>query len=260
MCHNGDMLSDGVFLWLTVFVATVVELVEALTIVLALGVTRGWKSAIAGTLAALACLVVVILVFIRTFAAIEDESMIPIRPLWTIVGTLLLIFGLQWMKKAILRIGGALASRDEDEIYGQLTTDAKRTKRSKAPIDWYSFTMVFKGVLLEGFEVVFIVVIFGSAHGDITTGFTAAAAATLFTVVLGLLIHKPLSKVPENWMKLTVGLLLVVFGTYFGGEGAGIIWPLGEWALLYLLISYAAFSWFMIEMERVSNMVLGVKR
>ena len=156
------------------------------------------------------------------------------------------------MKKAILRLGGVMPTRDEAEIFKKLTKESKK-KRSKSKlssIDWYSFVMVFKGVLLEGFEVVFIVLIFGSARGEFALGVSASLAALLFVALLGLVIHKPLSRVPENWMKLTVGLLLVTFGTYFGSEGTGIIWPLGEWAILYLLVAYVVLSLFAIRLLR----------
>lgn len=243
-----NMTSYLVFLWLSVFIATTVEMIEALTIVLALGITRGWRSALLATAAALATLTIVVAIFYSAFSQVTGEGTVPITPLWVLVGGLLLIFGLQWMKKAILRIAGVLPSRDEEKIYKKLTAEAKKHKKNKRdPIDWYSFVMVFKGVLLEGFEVVFIVIIFGGAHGEIGIGVSATIAALVFVALLGFFIHKPLSKIPENWMKLTVGLLLTTFGTYFGSEGIGIIWPLGEWALLYLLVVYSAFSVFIIN-------------
>jgi uncharacterized membrane protein len=245
------MAVDHLFLWLSVFIAAAVEMVEALTIILALGITRGWRSALWGTAAALITLTTVVAVFNGVISQVTDERYIPIGPLWALVGGLLLIFGLQWMKKAILRIGGVLPTRDEELIYKKLVTDAKKEKKKKhAVIDWYSFIMVFKGVLLEGFEVIFIVIIFGSARGEMGIGVSAALAALLFVTVLGFFIHKPLSRVPENWMKLSVGLLLVTFGTYFSSEGVGILWPGGEWALLYLLVLYTAVSYFMITLLR----------
>lgn len=246
------MSTDHFFLWITVFIAAAVEMVEALTIVLALGITRGWRSAALGTVSALFVLAVVVAVFSRIFAQVTDEKYIPIGPLWALVGGLLLIFGLQWMKKAILRLGGILPTRNEEEIFKKLTKESKknRSKSKFSSIDWYSFVMVFKGVLLEGFEVVFVVLIFGSARGEFGLGVSAALAALLFVIVLGVIIHRPLSRVPENWMKLTVGLLLVTFGTYFGSEGTGIIWPFGEWAILYLLIFYVSLSLFAIKLLR----------
>jgi uncharacterized membrane protein len=248
------MTTYQLFLWLSVFVATTVEMVEALTIILALGITRGWRTALIATGAAIATLAVVVGIFSAIFMRMNDEAGSPIAPLWGLVGGLLLIFGLQWMKKAILRLGGVLPSRDEEKIYKKLTADAKKkSKAKKDSIDWYSFVMVYKGVLLEGFEVVFIVIIFGSARGELGLGVTAALAALVFVALLGWIIHKPLSKVPENWMKLTVGLLLTTFGTYFGSEGVGAIWPLGEWALLYLLVIYALFSVFIIYFLRAGD-------
>jgi uncharacterized membrane protein len=249
LCHNGSGMSTyQLFLWLSVFVATTVEMVEALTIILALGITRGWRTALIATGAAIVTLALVVAIFYSVFSRVTGEGSVPIMPLWSLVGGLLLIFGLQWMKKAILRIGGILPSRDEQKIYKKLTTDAKKApKQKKDSIDWYSFVLVFKGVLLEGFEVVFIVIIFGSARGELGIGIGASLAALVFVALLGLVIHKPLSKIPENWMKLTVGLLLTTFGTYFGSEGLGIIWPLGEWALLYLVLIYGAFALFTIN-------------
>lgn len=256
MWHNGsDMSAEHLFLWLSLFVATTVEMIEALTIILALGISRGWRTALLATASALLVLAVVVFVFNEIISQVTDESNIPIGPMWAVVGGLLLIFGLQWMKKALLRIGGVLPSRDEEKIYKKLVADAKKSKKSKSPIDWYSFVMVFKGVLLEGFEIVFIVVIFASARGEMGIGISATLAALVFVALLGLIIHKPLSRVPENWMKLTVGLLLVTFGTYFSSEGVGIVWLYGEWALLYLLVFYSALSWFMIHMIRGSRAV-----
>lgn len=247
------MDSYHLFLWLSVFVATVVEMVEALTIILALGVTRGWRSVLLATGAAILTLAVVLVVFNGVFATLYDETYFSIGPLWAIVGGLLLIFGLQWMKKAILRISGVLKSRDEDEIYEHTAKDAKKTPRSKHVIDWYSFVLAYKGVLLEGFEVIFIVVVFGVSRGEMGIGVSAAIAALLVVVALGLLIHKPLSRVPENLMKLTVGLLLAVFGTYFGAQGLGVVWPYGEWALLYLLVIYSLYCVIAIKLVRAGT-------
>lgn len=245
------MTSDHIFLWLTVFIAATVEMIEALTIVLALGITRGWRSALLATAAAIVTLGVVVTVFNSVFSKITGEGDVPILPLWILVGGILLIFGLQWMKKGILRIAGLLPSRDEEQIYNKLAKDAKGAPKSaKDSIDWYSFVMVFKGVLLEGFEVVFIVIIFGSARGQTVIGITAAVAALIFVGLLGVVIHKPLSKIPENWMKLTVGLLLTTFGTYFASEGVGIVWPLSDWALMYILVVYILFSVFIINFLR----------
>lgn len=242
------MQTDPMFLWLTVFVATIVEMVEALTILLALGVVRGWRSVLLGAASALVVLAVVVFVFNQIYMEVDDEKFIPIKPLWSVVGTLLLIFGLQWMKKAVLRISGVLKSRDEKKRYETVSKDASRIKRTFTGIDWYSFVMSFKGMLLEGFEVVFIVIIFGSVRGDISIGVSAAVSALIFVAILGAVIHKPLTKVPDNIMKLSVGVILVTFGTYFAAEGANILWPLGEWAMLYLLVFYILMTLFVISM------------
>lgn len=234
------MILGHLLLGLSIFVASAVEMVEALTIILALGVARGWRSVLLGTVAALGCLGIILVVFVLLNVYLDEYSSGMIRPMWTVVGALLLIFGLQWMRKSILRLSGFLPSRDEDEAYKKIANAAKKKRKFTGPIDWYSFVLAFKGVLLEGFEVVFIVITLGAARGEMGLGIFAAVLAFIFVAGLGVVLHKPLSRVPENWMKFTVGLLLMSFGTYFGAEGVGAIWPLGEWALLYLTIIYLA--------------------
>lgn len=258
------MLTYQLTLWLTVFIAAFVEMIEALTIILALGVSRSWRSALIATAAALATLGVLTAVFIGIIMQVTDEKNLPLRPLWIVVGGLLLIFGLQWLKKSILRIGGILASRDEDQIHGRLVRQSKKApKHTTGSIDWYCFTLVYKGVLLEGFEVVFIVVTFGAARGQLGVGVTAALAALVVVGLLGLLTHKPLRRIPENWMKFVVGLLLTTFGTFFVTEGMGMIWPLGDWALFYVAALYGGISFFAMQFAsgspKSSRLKVGVK-
>jgi uncharacterized membrane protein len=211
------------------FLACAVEMVEALTIVLAVGVTRGWRSAIIGTVTALAALTVVVAVLGPALAAL------PIDTLRLFVGGLLLVFGLQWLRKAILRSSGFKALHDEDAIFAEEQRAARAATRDGSGIDWYTFTVSFKGVFLEGLEVAFIVVTFGGAQRNLTLAAVGAAAAAVVVLLVGVAVHRPLSHVPENTMKYAVGVMLTTFGMFWAGEGAGIRWPGSDAALIGLL-------------------------
>ena len=213
---------------LAAFAASAVEMVEALTIVLAVGVTRGWRSAITGVGVALAALALII-------AALGPAlAQLPIDALRVVVGTLLLIFGLQWLRKAILRAGGLKALHDEDAIYAAEVARL-RAAGTRTAHDWYAFTVAFKGVFLEGLEVAFIVVTFGGSHGETGLAALGAAVALVAVLVAGLVVHAPLSRVPENTLKFGVGVMLTAFGIFWSGEGAGVEWPGGDIALLALI-------------------------
>ncbi|MEV6057756.1 hypothetical protein [Streptomyces sp. NPDC052107] len=229
---------SGTALVLAVFLACAVEAVEALTIVLAAGVTRGWRSPLLGVGAALAALAVVVAVLGPAVGRI------PIGAMQLVIGTLLLVFGLQWLRKAILRASGNKALHDEDKIYQeQVAAAANASRENRAFVtDWYGFTLAFKGVLLEGLEVAFIVVTFGSVQGQIGVATLGAAAAVVLVVAVGLLVRAPLAKVPENTMKFAVGVLLTAFGTFWGAEGAGAEWPGADAALLVLVPGILAVS------------------
>lgn len=216
---------------LTVFLACAVEAVEALTIVLAVGITREWKSTFQGMAAALVALAVI------TAAVGPAISYLPLTALRLVVGALLAIFGLQWLRKAVLRGSGYKALHDEASAYLREVAAAKEAGgRSRRGVsDWYSFTLSFKGVLLEGLEVVFIVITFGGNAHDIGAAALGAAAAVIVVVLTGIAVKAPLTKVPENWMKFTVGVMLTAFGTFWGAEGAGAQWPEGDAALLVLV-------------------------
>lgn len=216
---------------LTVFVACAVEAVEALTIILAAGITREWKSTFAGTGAALVVLAVV------TAVVGPAVSYLPLTPLRLIIGALLAIFGLQWLRKAVLRATGFKALHDEASAYlRQVSAAESAAVESRRGVrDWYSFTLAFKGVLLEGLEVVFIVITFGDNAGNIGGAVIGAAVAIVVVTALGFALKAPLTKVPENWMKFAVGVMLTSFGTFWGAEGAGVAWPLGDGALLVLV-------------------------
>src|SRR3954452_21847226 len=213
-------MTPDVFLFLTAFLASGVEMVEALTIVLAVGVTRGWRSTLLGVGAA--TLALAILVGVLGPAV----SSIPIDALRLVVGGILLIFGLQWLRKAILRASGYKALHDEDAIFAREVAEARGVEHvERVGVDWYGFTLAFKGVLLEGLEVAFIVLTFGSAQGSIPLAAAGAAAALVLVAGVGLAVRAPLARVPENAMKFAVGIMLTTFGIFWAAEGAGAKWP-----------------------------------
>jgi uncharacterized membrane protein len=215
-----------------------VEAVEATTIVLAAGTARDWRSAATGMTAALAVLAILV-------AALGPAvSALPLRELRLVVGALLLVFGLQWLRKAILRASGRKARHDEDEIYRrQLAAAAAAPRRRSASVpDWYGFTLSFKGVLLEGLEVVFIALTFGSNARDIPLAAVAAGCAVVVVAAAGAAVRAPLARVPENTLKFIVGVMLTAFGAFWGAEGAGAHWPGGDAALLVLVPAIALFA------------------
>jgi uncharacterized membrane protein len=216
---------------LTVFIACVVEAVEALTIVLATGITREWRSTFQGMAAALVALAVI------TAAVGPAINELPLTALRVVVGALLAIFGLQWLRKAVLRATGYKALHDEASAYLREVTAAQEAKKEsrRGVTDWYSFTLAFKGVLLEGLEVVFIVITFGDNQKNIGAAVIGAAAAIIVVTIVGIAVRAPLTKVPENWMKLVVGVMLTSFGTFWGAEGAGVRWPGNDAALLVVI-------------------------
>ncbi|HLJ99814.1 MAG TPA: hypothetical protein VKU39_07905 [Streptosporangiaceae bacterium] len=223
---------------LTVFVACAVEAVEALTIVLAAGITREWRSTMQGMAFALVALAAVVGALGPTI------TLLPLNTLRLVVGALLAIFGLQWLRKAILRATGYKALHDEASAYLREVAAAKAAARSARGFvrDWYAFTLSFKGVLLEGLEVVFIVLTFGANQKDVGAAVIGAAAAVVLVAVTGVLVRVPLAKVPENWMKFAVGIMLTSFGTFWGAEGAGVSWPGNDAALLVIVPCVAVIS------------------
>ena len=245
-------MGHGVILFLTTFLASGVEAVEALTIVLAVGIVRGWRSPLIGVGAAALVLAVVVAVLGPAL------RLIPIDTLRLVVGALLLVFGLQWLRKAILRSSGYKALHDENAAFleeRELAATASRTER--AGMDWYSFTVAFKGVLLEGLEVVFIVLTFGAAQGRLPLAAAAAVAAVLLVAAVGLLVRSPLERVPENTIKFAVGLALTSFGIFWGGEGAGVSWPGSDLAILGILAFLALASAVLVRLlrrERVAGL------
>jgi uncharacterized membrane protein len=234
-----------VLLFLAAFLACSVEMVEALTIVLAVGVTRGWRSTLIGVASATVTLAVIIAALGPALTAI------PIDTLRAVVGGLLLVFGLQWLRKAILRAGGVKALHDEAAIY-QRQLEAARTAKDDqhAGLDWYSFTVAFKGVLLEGLEVAFIVVTVGSNQHNVALAALSAATALVVVLVVGVFVHAPLSRVPENTMKFVVGVMLTTFGIFWGAEGAGVKWPGNDAAIGGVLLFVVAVSLALVALVR----------
>lgn len=217
-----------VLLVLAVFMACIVEAVEALTIVLSVGASRGWRSAMQGVAAGLLALAVIV-------AALGPAlTMVPLNALRLVVGGLLLVFGLGWLRKAILRASGYKALHDEDAIYARELAAAQAAGQAQRPLvgDWYAFTLSFKGVLLEGLEVAFIVITFGSNQGSIPLAVLGAVAAVVLVGLAGFAVRGPLARVPENSLKFVVGVLLTSFGAFWGTEGAGASWPGEDAALL----------------------------
>jgi uncharacterized membrane protein len=224
-----SMSGADIGLALSVFLACAVEAVEALTIVLAVGATRSWSSAMSGVGAATLALAAIV-------AALGPAlTSLPIGVLRAIVGGLLLIFGLQWLRKAILRSAGLKAKHDELQIYEQERQAALAAGGRRAGLDGYAFTVAFKGVLLEGLEVAFIVLTFGANQHRVPLAAAAAGLAVLLVVVAGVAARAPLARVPENAMKLAVGVMLTSFGMFWGAEGAGANWPGGDAALLMIV-------------------------
>jgi uncharacterized membrane protein len=226
------MTSAHVFLVLSVMLASAVEMVEATTIVLAVGTTRAWRGALMGVGAGLAALAVIV------GALGPAISQIPLETLRIIVGGLLLVFGLTWLRKAILRASGWKALHDEAAIYAEEREEASKAAIVAGAFDSYGFALCFKAVVLEGLEVAFIVLTFGSNAKNIPLAALGAVLAVVIVLVVAIAVRAPLARVPENTMKYAVGLMLVTFGTFWGAEGAGVKWPGSDAALLVLLALY----------------------
>jgi uncharacterized membrane protein len=237
---------NGSALFLAVFLACAVEAVEATTIVLAAGTAREWRSALIGVGSGLLVLAAIV-------AALGSAiSKIPLGGLRLVVGGLLLVFGLQWLRKAVLRAGGYHALHDEDEIYRRNLTAARSApaQRYGAVSDWYAFTLSFKGVVLEGLEVAFIVLTFGTNQHDLPLAIAAATVAVALVAIAGLAIRTPLARVPENTMKFVVGTMLTAFGIFWGAEGAGVRWSRSDAALVALVPAIATFALVLVAVLR----------
>ena len=242
------MLATYLPTFLVAFLAASVEMVEALTIVLAAGVSRGWKSALTGAAVAIVLLLAVIAVF-----GIEILRLVPIDVLRVLVGLFLLLFGLKWLKKAILRQSGRKALHAEDAIFAHQVESLSKTGARGTGIDAEGFATAFNGTLLEGLEVALIIVAVASgANVKGALGLAAAGAAAAFLIVgaVGAALRNPLARVPENLLKLVVGVMLTTFGTFWAGEGLGIKWPGGEAFVLVVLAALIVYTAILIAVLR----------
>ncbi len=230
---------------LPAFFASLVEFVEALTVVLAVGVTRGWRAAWIGTLAGVALLALLV-------AALGPAlRLVPLAALQLVVGFLLLLFGMRWLRKAILRYGGTIALHDESAIYEEQTLQLSGDAAAYGGgIDRAGALVAFNAVVLEGLEVVFIVIAVGASAGALVPAALGAAAAGAVVVGAGLALRRPLSRVPENGLKFVVGTMLAAFGTFWTGEGLGVTWPADDLALPALVVGYALVALVGVQIAR----------
>jgi|SRR5581483_11486712 len=216
------------------FVASTVEVVEAFTIVLAVATLRGWRPALGGAGAALLALAAVV-------AALGPVlALVPLSGLALVIGVLLLLFGLGWLRKAVLRGAGLMALHDETAIYARERARIEAEAKSARAADWIAALAAFKAVLLEGLEVVFIVLAVGAGRGLLWPASLGALAAFLAVMAAGFIVHKPLARVPENTLKFAVGVMLSAFGVFWTGEGLGVAWPGSDLALVALAAVFLA--------------------
>ena len=235
------------------FLASLVECVEALTVVLAVGSVRGWRSALAGAAAALGVLAVIVAVLGPSL------TRIPLHTIQLVVGAMILLFGLRWLRKAILRAAGLIPLHDEAAAFAK-NEAAMRTGITKAARGWdkIAFAAAFHITMLEGTEVVFIVVALGAGGIGLLLPAAVGATVALMTVVaLGLALHRPLARVPENTLKFVVGVLLSAFGTFWVGEGAGLVWPGSDLAIPFLAGAFLAIALCLVPMCRLQAATVG---
>jgi uncharacterized membrane protein len=226
------------------FIASAVEFVEATTIVLAVGITRGWRAPLVGTLLAVATLVVIV-----GTLGVALVTVVPEHLLLGLVGTLLLLFGLRWLRKAVLRFAGIVALHDEEEIYRREIAQLRAQGLNRTEWDWVGMIVAYKATLLEGIEVAFIVIAFGAKGvAAMNAAIVGAIAAGVIVVVLAAALRAPLTAVPENWMKFGVGAMLSSFGVFWFGEGIGAHWPGDAASIPVILAAFLAASWLCVRL------------
>jgi uncharacterized membrane protein len=227
------------------FLASIVEVVEAFTIILAVGTIRGWRPAAGGTIAGLIALTAIVVVLGPAL------DRIPIHWLQLVIGVLLLLFGLRWLRKAILRYAGFIPLHDETAAFAAETAQLQKlAAQQRSRPDWIAGITAFKAVLLEGLEVVFIVIAVGAGNGLLWPAAFGAAAACVLVLIAGFAVHRPLARIPENTLKFGVGILLSSFGVFWTGEGLGIAWPGSDWALAGFILIFLLVSLLSIRMAR----------
>jgi uncharacterized membrane protein len=224
------------------FLGSAVESTEALTIVLAVGLTRGWRSPLYGTALAVVSLAVLVVLFGQLIVQRVPDSVLKL-----IIGTLLLLFGLRWLHKAVLRSAGVVAMHDEERAYEKTVSELQVALTRQ---DWVGFVIAFKGVFLEGLEVVFIVVAVGGTSRYFPWAVAGGLLAMVVVAAAGFIIRKPLARVPENTLKYAVGIVLTSLGTFWAAEGMGASWPLDFVSILFLVITYFAASRLAVQVVR----------
>ena len=234
------------------FLASLVEAVEASTIVLAVAIVRGWRPASLGALAG----IVVLAMIVVTLGPLLDR--VPLNLLQLAIGLLLLLFGLRWLRKAILRAAGIVALHDEATAFVIETAELREVERRREPhLDWLAGFASFKAVLLEGLEVVFIVIAVSADHGVLIPASAAALAACLLITAVGLVVHRPLARIPENVLKFAVGVMLSAFGLFWTGEGFGVAWPGSDLAILAFITLFLATALVAVALLRGRRAVLS---
>ena len=223
------------------FLASLVEAVEAFTVVLAVGTVRGWRPALWGAAAAMASLGLMVV------ALGPALGQIPVQWLQLLIGVLLLLFGMRWLRKAILRSAGIITLHDEAAVFAAEAGKLESQRRQASGI-WIAGVTAFKAVLLEGLEVVFIVIAIGSGHNLLLPAGLGAAAACALILAVGFLVHRPLARVPENVLKFGVGVMLSAFGSFWTGEGLGVEWPGGDLALLGFMVLFCCLGMFLVSL------------
>ena len=227
------------------FLASLVEAVEALTIVLAVATVRGLRPAGLGAIAGLGALALIVV----ALGPLLDR--VPLHPLQLVIGVLLLLFGMRWLRKAILRSAGVIPLHDEATAFAAETAELREQARcNEARLDWIGGVTTFKAVLVEGLEVVFIVIALGSGRGMLLPASIGALAACLAVAAVGLIVHRPLARVPENTLKFSVGVMLSAFGLFWTGEGLGVAWPGADLAIVAIAAMFLAVSGAAIVLAR----------
>ncbi|TMG31794.1 MAG: hypothetical protein E6H95_01765 [Chloroflexi bacterium] len=219
-------MGQQLFIFGAAFLGSAVESTEALTIVLAVGLTRGWRAPLLGTLVAIVALAVLVIVFGQLIVTTVSEWALKL-----LVGTLLLLFGLRWLHKAVLRSAGVVAMHDEERAYRETVNQLGETITRR---DWVGFILALKGVFLEGLEVVFIVIAVGGTGRGWPAAIAGELAAAVVVAATGVVVRKPLARVPENTLKYSVGILLTSLGTFWAAEGMGASWP-GDFLSIFVL-------------------------
>ena len=240
------MIVDWGHAWpsiIAAFLASLVEFVEALTVVLAVGTVRGWRGALIGSGGAVVALLAIV-------AGLGPAlTRVPLNIVQLVVGTLLLLFGMRWLRKAILRSAGIIPLHDEEVAYAKETESLRRIEEGGKAWDPVAIATAFKITMLEGLEVVFIVIAVGAGGvGLLIPASAGALGALVLVVLLGVILHRPLASIPENTLKFVVGVLLTAFGTFWVGEGIGLGWPGRDWSILglvvgFLLVALATVPW-----------------